>query len=394
MKASLKLLLSLGLVGGVLISCQHDGTVAPLKEANGTNVATAKYIVVFKKDLSFYEGVQTPTSGNVEAIALQNGISPNAVDDVYKSVISGFSATLTSDQLKKLKSDPRVDFIEEDKIITVDEPVEISPKGDGILAQTLPWGITAVGGSVNATTSTGVAWIVDTGVDLTHLDLNVNATKARTFITTGQDALSANDLNGHGSHVAGIVAAKNNSYGSIGVCAGAQVIPVKVLNYSGSGYISQIVAGLDYVRSNLIPGKVNVVNLSLGGGVSTSLDNAVTNLANAGAYVVIAAGNSSANSALSSPARVNGTRIFTISAFGSTGAFASFSNYGNPPIDYSAPGVNVYSCYKTGGYATMSGTSMAAPHVTGIILVRNGSVNYSGNVTGDKDGIPDKKARR
>lgn len=134
--------------------------------------------------------------------------------------------------------------------------------------------------------------------------------------------------------------------------------------------------------------------MSLGGSVSTTLDNAVKNLAGLGAHVVVAAGNSAYNVSNFSPARVEATRVYTISAFDSQGMFANFSNYGNPSIDYSAPGVSIYSTYKNGGYATMSGTSMATPHVCGILLATNGTINWSGYVTNDKDLTPDKKARR
>jgi subtilisin family serine protease len=278
-----------------------------------------------------------------------------------------------------------------DELFSVDNESGKSPE---LQAQTTPWGINAVGGFVTATSNTGVAWVVDTGIDLDHIDLNVDLNLSKTFVNRGDDANTPDDFHGHGTHVGGTIAALNNSYGVVGVCAGATLIAVKVLDYKGSGYISEIVAGLDYIGANMVSGKANVVNMSLGGSASTTLDNAVKSLASKGAYVIIAAGNSRKPASNYSPARVDAVNVFTISAFDNKGNFASFSNYGNPPIDYSAPGVSVQSTYKGGQYATMSGTSMSTPHVSGIVLANDGTINWSGTVKRDRDKTPDKKARR
>ncbi len=341
---------------------------------------------------------QTLSANNVE-FAIKRFITSHNIDmkrvvHIYKKAVQGFSVILTQDELQRLVNDSNVKLIEKDKLISLD-PVEVIPddsKVDEPLAQTTPWGITAVGSYVDASSITRVAWIVDTGIDLDHPDLNVNTSLSRTFVRSGRDSRTADDLNGHGTHVAGIIAARNNSIGVVGVAAGARVIAVKVLNSNGSGYVSDIVAGLDYVAEN---GNTNdVVNLSLGGSASTTLDNAVIGCANAGLIVCIAAGNSSSDANNYSPARVNGTNIYTVSAHNSSDVFASFSNYGNPPIDYCAPGVSIYSTYKGGRYATMSGTSMAAPHVSGILLVNNGSIYSRGYVSNDPDGTPDQLASR
>lgn len=373
----------------LLTSCESNQPVDSTESTNNEH-----YIVLLKLS----NGDQIQSTSSVEAVIKRflttHNIDLNRIVHIYTTVVQGFSAMLTPEELKNLEKDPNVKLIEKDKLIALD-PVEVIPdnsKNDAPLAQTTPWGIRAVGGFANGSTLTRVAWIVDTGIDLDHPDLNVSTSRSRTFVRTGRDSRTADDLNGHGTHVAGTIAAKNNSIGVVGVAAGATVIAVKVLNQNGSGYVSDIVSGLDYVAQN---GNNNdVVNLSLGGGASTTLDNAIVGCANAGLIVCIAAGNSSAYAGNYSPARVNGTNIYTVSAHDSSDIFATFSNYGNPPIDYCAPGVRVYSTYKSGRYATMSGTSMATPHVAGILLINGGTIYSRGYVSNDPDGTADPLASR
>ncbi len=238
-----------------------------------------------------------------------------------------------------------------------------------------------VGGGATYT-GTAKAWIIDTGVDLDHPDLNVNTSLDYDFIN--KDAV-ADDDNGHGTHCAGIVAAKNNTVGVVGVAAGAQVVPVKVLDRRGSGAYSVIIAGVDYVKANASAG--DVANMSLGGGVYTLIDNAVIALGAAGIKVALAAGNESDNANNHSPARANGANLYTVSSMAQGDLWSSFSNYGNPPIEFCAPGSSIYSTYKGGGYATLNGTSMAAPHVCGLLLL--GTPKTDGTVIGDPDGNPD-----
>jgi subtilisin family serine protease len=146
-----------------------------------------------------------------------------------------------------------------------------------------------------------------------------------------------------------------------------------------------VIAGVDYVAANGRAG--DVANMSLGGGISTALDNAVINASAGGIRFVLAAGNEAQNAANSSPARANGTNVFTISAFAQGDTWASFSNFGNPPVDFGEPGVGVRSTWINSSYNTISGTSMAAPHFAGILL-QGGAVS-GGRVTGDPDGNPD-----
>jgi subtilisin family serine protease len=279
--------------------------------------------------------------------------------------------------------DPDVKYVEADQVIAL-SPIMVNAKpggGSTQPAQTTPWGITRVGGGGATYNGNSVVWIIDTGVDLTHPDLNVDKVRGKSFVS---NVSSPNDDNGHGSHVAGIIAARNNTIGVVGVAPGALVIPVKVLDRRGSGTTSSVIAGINYVAANGATG--DVANMSLGGSVSQSLDDAVK-AASANVKFSLAAGNESDDANNHSPARANGPNIYTISAMGTGDAWASFSNYGNPPVDYCAPGVSILSTYKGGGYATMSGTSMAAPHVAGLLLL--GNITTNGTVKGDPDGNPD-----
>jgi subtilisin family serine protease len=301
---------------------------------------------------------------------------------VYENVIRGFSARLPAQAMQRMRArNPNIAYCEQDQVVKAlvqGRPGTVTASS----TQTVPWGIQRVG-AVGATyTSNAIAWVIDSGIDLTHPDLNVDTGRSRSFV---RNATSPTDQNGHGTHVAGTIAALNNSIGVVGVVPGAPVVSVRVLDRNGSGTNSGVIAGVDYVGANGRAG--DVANMSLGGGASDALDTAVRNAAARGIRFVIAAGNSSANANNYSPARVNGTNIYTVSAFGQGDKWASFSNFGNPPIDWAEPGVSIYSTYKSGGYATLSGTSMAAPHLAGLLLL--GSVRSGGTVSGDPDGTPD-----
>jgi subtilisin family serine protease len=324
-----------------------------------------------------YEAKQKTAKTAADKILKRAGILDGTLEHVYGSAVKGFSVKIAPGQLKKLQDDPSVKYIEEDQVVTLvipDVKISAKPGGGGSTVQTTPWGITRVKGG-ETFTGTNVAWIIDTGIDLTHPDLVVDKTRGKNFVTSGA---SPNDDNGHGTHCAGIIAAKNNTIGVVGVAAGATVVPIKVLNRQGSGTYSAIIAGVDYVKANGIAG--DVANMSLGGGFSQALNDAVI-AASAVVKFSLAAGNESTSAATKSPASANGTNIFTISAMASGDKWASYSNYGTPPVDFCEPGSSIYSCYKGGGYATMSGTSMAAPHAAGLLLL--GNINNGGAVIGD-----------
>lgn len=305
---------------------------------------------------------------------------------VYRTAIRGFAVMLPDQAVSALTRNPKVEACEQDQIMEI-IPIRAearTTKGGATTnqpGQEIPWGIARVGfGSETQTFAT--AWVIDTGIDNSHPDLRVDGMRSRSFLGAGTTFV---DQNGHGTHVAGTIAARDNSIGVIGVAPGATLVAVRVLDRSGSGTTSGVIAGIDYVASNARSG--DVANLSLGGGASTMLDNAVTNAAAKGIRFAIAAGNSGAFAGNYSPARANGPNIYTVSAFGAGDTFASFSNFGNPPVDYAEPGVSIYSTWLGGTYKTISGTSMASPHLAGLLLL--GTVANGGQVVGDKDAIPD-----
>ncbi|ALW84454.1 hypothetical protein AUC43_04775 [Hymenobacter sedentarius] len=214
----------------------------------------------------------------------------------------------------------------------------------------------------------------------------MDAARSRSFLTSGSNFSSPQDANGHGTHVAGTIGAKNNDFGVVGVAANATVIAVRVLDETGSGASSGVIAGIDYVAANGKAG--DVANMSLGGGVSQAIDDAVIAASNKGILFAVAAGNSSTDVSQSSPGRANGPNIFTVSAMDQTDTWASFSNFGSS-VDVCMPGVFINSTYLGGGYTTMSGTSMATPHMAGVLLMTGKAFRISGAVKNDPDGNAD-----
>ncbi len=350
-------------------------------------VIPGQYVVLLKGDFGYvksgtmsYDDAQLAMTAVTKNILAKAGIYDREPLQVYSTAVQGFAVNLSESEVASLENQPDVRGIWPDMMFILAKPGTDPTKP---ATQTTPYGITRIGGPTSYTGS-AKAWIIDTGIDFDHPDLNVNTDLAKTFIARTS---SADDDNGHGTHCAGIVAAKNNTIGVVGVAAGATVVPVKVLDRRGSGAYSVIIAGVNYVASAAAAG--DVANMSLGGSPYAPIDEAVINMANAGIYVSLAAGNESDNANNHSPARANAANIWTISACDVADKWAYFSNYGNPPIDYCAPGVSVYSTYKGGAYATMSGTSMAAPHACGVLLVTNGHPGTNGNVIGDPDGKAD-----
>lgn len=361
---------------------------------NGQTI-NGEYIVVFKdlkeKNLSKASRAKR-NDERIRQIVTDNNIKASDILSTYKYSLGGFSAKLTPQQVGDLAGDDRVEYIEENKIVILSPPKAtnsfwciffgIGCDYGGGDPQVTPYGITRVGGAVNGA---GLrAWVIDTGIDLDHNDLNVDTQMSTSFVTSES---TADDGNGHGTHVAGTIAAIDNGIDVVGVAAGATVVAVKVLSGSGSGTTAGVIDGVDYVTANASSG--DVANMSLGGGTSTALDAAVRNAADQGIMFALAAGNDGADANNSSPARVEYPNVWTVSAIDSNDNFASFSNYGNPPIEYAAPGVSIKSLWKQGGVNTISGTSMASPHVAGVLLVTGGNPTSDGTANGDPDGTAD-----
>ena len=359
-------------------------------QADSQNGAIIKgqYIVVFKKDENLRLNASATHAQRIEMvreigrnIMADNGIKDYQIQQAYGQALTGIAVRMSDEEVSALRNDPRVDYVEPDRIVMLAKP---GSGGGSAPAQEIPYGISRVGYASGAGKT---AWVIDTGIDLDHPDLNVDVARSVTMFKSGKDAQSADDGNGHGSHVAGTIAARNNSIGVIGVAYDATVVAVKVLDSRGSGTYSGVIAGVDHVAAHGKAG--DVANMSLGGPVSDALDAAVLKAAAKGIYFTLAAGNDGVDANTTSPARVNGTGIYTVSAMNSSDTFASFSNYGNPPVDYCAPGVGIKSTWKDGAYNTISGTSMAAPHVAGVLLITGGKPATSGYVKGDKDSTPD-----
>ena len=311
------------------------------------------------------------------------------VRTTFKHVFKGFSANISAQAAARLATNPAVKYYEQNGIASITvmpdavaNRVKTNGRTSPTVPQTTPYGISRVGGSVDATGKH--AWIIDTGIDLDHPDLNVGS--GASFVTRGK--LTADDGNGHGTHVAGTIGALNNAIGVVGVAANATVHPIRVLDKSGSGYIDWIVKGIDYVAANASAG--DVANMSLGAtGHFQSLHDAVVRAADLGIKFSIAAGNESDHANFHEPAHINHANVFTISAIDEQNIFAYFSNYGNPPVDYAAPGVSVLSSKKGGGVVAYSGTSMAAPHVAGLLLIMDSPLSTDGLAINDPDGKPD-----
>lgn len=368
-------------------------------ELKSASVEKNGYIVVLNdadlnaelSNLKGYEKKQTAVKAKTEKILKRAGITDGEIGHVYGTAIKGFSVKIPPGQLKQLENDPSVKYIQPDRIISLRLPLAVIKKKPTPTppAQSIPWGVARVNGG-NTYNGDNVAWIVDTGIDTDHPDLNVDVNRSRSFVIT-EPIPTVEDLNGHGTHVAGTVAAINDNIGVVGVAAGATVISCRVLDRSGTGSFSWTVAALDYIAEAGTAG--DVVNMSLGPSspyIDPAVDAAVEVVADLGINISIAAGNESDDCSLYSPAHNNGANIYTISACDINDNWAYFSNYGTP-VDYCEPGYSIYSTYLNGGYATSSGTSMAAPHMAGILLwgtpAEDGTVNNDPDNNADPIGI-------
>lgn len=311
----------------------------------------------------------------------------------YERVLKGLAANVPASRLEALKRDPRVAFVSEDREVHIAALEPQSHKGIRVPAgtkqpQTSPTGIRRIGAGTGTNTGAGVGVaVIDTGIDLSHPDLVANIASASKTCVAG--TRSAKDDNGHGTHVAGTIAAVNNSIGVVGVAPDATLYAVKVLNRNGSGTWSSVICGIDWITANATTLGIKVANMSLGGSGTSdnncgatngdALHSAICNSVAQGVTYVVAAGNSGADAVGFVPAAYDDA-VITVSAladsdgaaggsgsstsYGADDTFATFSNFG-APVGLGAPGVSILSTWRGGGYKTISGTSMATPHVSG-----------------------------
>ncbi|MEV6345317.1 S8 family peptidase [Actinoplanes sp. NPDC051851] len=324
--------------------------------ADSATAVPGSYIVILK------DGTVSTVGTRANRLAAKYS---GAVDSVYTSAVKGFAASMSATAAKRLAADPAVAYVEQNQVISI-----------GATQSGATWGIDRIdqaalplsGTYTYPSTASGVhAYIIDTGILTTHTDFGGRAVSGYDFVDGDSNAT---DCNGHGTHVAGTVGGT-----TYGVAKAVQLVAVRVLNCSGSGTTAGVVNGINWVTSNAI--KPAVANMSLGGSASTTLDTAVSNSIAAGITYGIAAGNSSANACNYSPARV--TTAITVGATTSADARASYSNYGSC-LDIFAPGTSITSDWysSTSATNTISGTSMATPHVVGAAaLVLQANPSYT-----------------
>ena len=317
--------------------------------AGASSASTKSYIVVFEDSVTRPGAI---ARAQVERLG-------GSVTHVYRHALPGYSAELPAAAVTALRADVRVDFVEADSAMHASGSQTNAPWGlDRTDQRARP-----LNGTYNYTaTGAGVtAYVIDTGIRLTHAQFGGRAVSGVDYVDGG----TAADCDGHGTHVAGTVGGS-----TYGIAKSVTLVAVRVLDCAGSGYTSDVIAGVDWVTGHHVGSAPAVANMSLGGGASSALDTAVSNSINDGVSYAVAAGNGNIvgvaqDACKSSPARVGAA--ITIGATNSSDQKASWSNYG-ACVDFFAPGVSIVSAGVSGdtATATMSGTSMAAPHVAGV----------------------------
>lgn len=320
----------------------------------------------------------------IRKLAMENyGVSNDEIDQIYVGLQSGFSVKLankksasswfTKAKSKKVKAQVFEDFTFEpashatEAIVDADDPTASRFQ----YADYSNW----AAGGCNCEGHQRFFWVLDSGIDLDHPDLNVKTRYMKSFFRDE----SPDDFRGHGTHVAGIAAAKNNHFGAKGIAAGAWVVPVKVMNRRGWASASTIVAGLNWVYRYGVAGDIVMLNYGahvhpMFQNLSNNMERNIKKLASHGIYVVMSAGNDRKSARFKTPAKLNGSKIYTITATTAQPKWYEFNfarnyaNYGKPPVDYAAPGSSIYSTFKNRGYAYSSGTSMAASNFAGVLM--------------------------
>jgi len=332
-----------------LVHAAPNTTSSLLDSSQAKGIIKNQYIVILNKDAG-------PSIDFAQNIAKQHGAK---VLQSYDTVLKGFAIylpeTAATAFVEAMKKNPQVLSVENDIVMKIDATTQSNPDWglDRIDQKALPLNSAY---SYLQTGSGTTAYIVDTGILSSHQQFSGRVLSGYTAISDGN---GTTDCNGHGTHVAGTVGGS-----TYGVAKNVNLVPIRILGCDGSGASSNVIAGLDWILKN--GKKPAVVNMSLGGDASTSLDSAVENLFNNGYVMVVAAGNSNTDACSASPARVS--KALTVAATDSTDTRASYSNYGSC-VDIFAPGSQINSSWIGSNTATkvLNGTSMATPHVAGVV---------------------------
>jgi subtilisin family serine protease len=336
--------------GGVVLLTMAGIAAVPARATRRPLVESllGRYIVTLRDD-----------AGDPAAVAArQTGLLGGTVDHVYQSALRGYSASLPGAVLSRLLGDPLVAAVEPDVQVALSAVQVRPPAGlDRIDQRSLPLSGTyayAAGGQ-------GVrAYVIDSGVRRDHPEFMGRVTTGFSVLDRTTDT---SDCFGHGTHVAGIVGSS-----TYGVAKGVTIVPVKAFGCDGRAPLSRIVAAIDWVTADHRPGQPAVANLSLSGAGSAALDRAVTALSNDGVAVAVAAGNEGLSACATSPARVG--QVLTVAASDGNDVMTRFSN-GGACVDLFAPGAGIVSTdSRSNGSTLMSGTSMAAPHVAGALVLQ------------------------
>lgn len=349
-----------------------DDCVSISSVMHGRVIDDQYIIAISKSDQESEEGARK----RAESVLARHRISSKNVVRTISGEHEIIVSKMTKAQAEDIALDTDVLMVEPDRLVSICSCFKV------VAPERVTWNVEMVGYG-DGTGKT--AWILDTGVDLDHPDLNVDRKRSRAFL---DEFDSAEDGNGHGTHVAGIIGAKNNRIGILGVASNATIVALKVLDNGGDGTVSAVLDGIAYISKNGKRG--DAVNISLSvEDLSDILDVEVEALGRKGFFIAIAAGNEQEDASYFSPSRASGENVYTVSAVDSLGNFATnFSNYG-AVVDYAAPGIRILSTSSSGQYAYRTGTSQAAPHVAALLLLNNGKLNSSGTAKNDPDGMPD-----